>query len=897
VPTETVIVPSTIAETDTIRASVPVYPAIAAGSSRVPGVLGSPGGFAAVGAGGAASTASAAVAIDESAVLPAAAVPPAPAAPAAAPPAAIEAIVKRDGRAVAFDASKIADAINKAFAASGVAKERSVVDRLTKQVVERIAAGTPAGATVTLPTVEGVQDLVEEVLAANGFVQIARAYIKYRSERTRSREMNTLLMQKIDQLTHAAAAANDTARENANIDADTAMGTMLKYGSETAKQYYQMSVLSEPFARAHREGDIHIHDLDFYTLTTTCCQIDIVKLFEGGFSTGHGVLREPSDISSYSALACIAIQSNQNDQHGGQSIPNFDYGMAVGVRKTYRRFYRKALTAALELLMDLDEAEERVKALLDQVEKECQMLPTLAMDAAYLAYERGVLLAEFGSSAATGRAGEESAPAPAPAPAPAAAAAAAPATSRLDAATAAHAQDYATRQAWKDTDKATHQAMEAFIHNLNTMHSRAGAQTPFSSINYGMDTTAEGRMVIKNILCATEEGLGSGETAIFPIQIFRVKDGVSANPGDPNYDLFQQACAVSAKRLFPNFSFMDASFNATCYKGTPDTEVAYMGCRTRVMANVHDPQAAVTPGRGNLSFTSINLPRLAIRGKGDIDLFFEMLDNKMELACQQLLERLAIQSTKKVYNMPFLMGQGVWLGSDSLNWDDEVGEVLKHGTLSMGFIGLAETLVALIGEHHGQSERAQNLGLEVIGHMRNFLDNKSSAMGLNFTLLATPAEGLSGRFVRMDAERFGVLAGVTDRDYYTNSFHIPVYYPINAFTKIELEAPYHALTNAGHISYVELDGDPAQNLGAFEAVVRHMKQSGIGYGSVNHPVDRDPVCGYNGIIGDRCPMCGREEGDRPFERIRRITGYLVGTLDRFNNAKRAEEHDRLKHGV
>ena len=769
----------------------------------------------------------------------------------------VTSIIKRDGRAVSFETDKIADAIEKAFAASGSLKERSVADALAYQVVKKIEEGAIEGP----PTVEGVQDLVEEVLAENGLVQIARAYIKYRSERTRSREMNTKLMQTIDKITHSDAKDFDIARENANIDADTAMGTMLKYGSETAKQYYQMSVLSEPYSDAHREGDIHIHDLDFYTLTTTCCQIDITKLFKGGFSTGHGVLREPSDITSYSALACIAIQSNQNDQHGGQSIPNFDYSMAIGVRKTFRRFYRKNLAAALELIADMEPSKEDLDAFCTRVEAKVNLWPTLAMDVNYTATEHNALMSEFGLSKQM----------------------------------ASRIQAYALKQATKDTDKATHQAMEAFIHNLNTMHSRAGAQTPFSSINYGMDTSAEGRMVIKNILLATEEGLGHGETPIFPIQIFRVKEGVSFNPSDPNYDLFKQACAVSAKRLFPNFSFLDASYNAKYYKGTPDTEVAYMGCRTRVIANAHDPNNEITPGRGNLSFTSINLPRLAIRAKGDLDLFFEMLDGKLQLVCDQLLERYEIQSHKKVYNMPFLMGQGVWIDSDKLRWDDEVGEVLKHGTLAVGFIGLAETLLSLVGEHHGESAKAQNLGLEIIGHMRNYLDKKTKDSGMNFTLLATPAEGLAGRFVQMDRERFGTIQGITDREYYTNSFHIPVYYDINAFRKIELEAPYHALTNAGHISYVELDGDPTQNLEAFEEIIRYMKECGVGYGSVNHPVDRDPVCGYNGIIGDRCPKCGREEGEIPFERIRRITGYLVGTLDRFNNAKRAEEQDRLKH--
>ena len=771
-------------------------------------------------------------------------------------------IIKRDGRSAEFELSKITDAIEKAFTAQGALRDRASYEKLAQQVLDKIEAGAIEG----VPTVESVQDLVEEVLDENGHFQVARAYIRYRDERARIRVMNTRLFQEIDEITHSDALDSDIKRENANIDANTAMGTMLKYGSAAAKHYYQMSVLTDEQSKAHREGDIHIHDLDFYTLTTTCCQIDITKLFKGGFSTGHGVLREPSDITSYSALACIAIQSNQNDQHGGQSISNFDYAMAQGVKKTYRRLYKRNLTSALELLAGIEDAKTTVDALTARVEAETGLMPTLIMDVNYTNTERATLVAELEERGVS-----------------------------MD--IACRAQEFATKQTWIDTDRATHQAMEAFVHNLNTMHSRAGAQTPFSSINYGMDTSAEGRMVIRNILLATEEGLGGGETPIFPIQIFRVKEGVSYNAGDPNYDLFKLACQVSAKRLFPNFSFMDASYNAKYYKGTPETEVAYMGCRTRVIGNVYDPENEITPGRGNLSFTSINLPRLAIRAKGDVHLFFEMLDKKIDLVCQQMLDRFAIQSKKRVYNMPFLMGQGVWINSDSLAWDSEVGEILKNGTLSMGFIGLAEALTALIGEHHGQSEKAQNLGLDIIGHMRTRLDALSAEMKLNFTLLATPAEGLAGRFVLIDRERFGEIPNVTDRDYYTNGFHIPVHYDINAFKKIELEAPYHALTNAGHISYVELDGDPTDNLEAFEAIIRHMKESGVGYGSINHPVDRDPVCGYNGIIGERCPKCGREENGIPFERIRRITGYLVGTLDRFNDGKRAEEAARVKHGL
>ncbi|MBQ8181113.1 MAG: anaerobic ribonucleoside triphosphate reductase, partial [Ruminococcus sp.] len=469
-----------------------------------------------------------------------------------------------------------------------------------------------------------------------------------------------------------------------------------------------------------------------------------------------------------------------------------------------------------------------------------------------------------------------------------------------DAETVKKIQAFAIKNAEKETDRAAYQAMEALIHNLNTMNSRAGAQTPFSSINYGTDTSPEGRMVIKNVLLAQEKGLGNGETPIFPIHIFKIKDGVNYNPTDPNYDLFKLACRVSAKRLFPNFSFIDAPYNLKYYKdGNPDTEIAYMGCRTRVIGNTYDPTREIVTGRGNLSFTSINLPRLAIKADHNVGQFFDMLDNMMDLAIEQLKHRFEIQCQKRVRNFPFLMGQGIWIDSDKLSPDDTVGEILKHGTLSVGFIGLAECLKALIGSHHAENEEARDLGIEIITAMRNRIDEESKRTGLNFSLLATPAEGLSGRFVRMDAKKYGVIEGVTDRDYYTNSFHVPVYYPISAFEKIKIEAPYHELTNAGHISYIELDGDPLENLTAFEKIVRCMKESGIGYGAINHPVDRDPCCGYTGIIGDTCPCCGRKEHTDAvaFDRIRRITGYLVGTLDRFNNAKRTEESDRVKHNV
>lgn len=769
-----------------------------------------------------------------------------------------EYITKRDGRRVVYDERKIAAAIERAFDAVESGKGNEEAKRLAGIVTREINARESA----EIPSVEDIQDQVEQTLITEGYAKTAKAYILYRAERSRTREAKTRLMHILEDITFKDASESDVKRENANIDGDTAMGTMLKYGSESAKQFYDMYVLNPEHARAHREGDIHIHDLDFLTLTTTCTQIDLTQLFKGGFSTGHGVLREPQDIGSYSALACIAIQSNQNDQHGGQAIASFDYDMAPGVAKTYIKEYRRALGAALELLLNHDAANEEAKSIVRQIENEIGAKPTLKPNKEFDDALRERL------------------------------------TAMSDEATAERIIHYATERGYRETERRTYQAMEAFIHNLNTMHSRAGAQTPFSSINYGMDTSPEARMVMRNLLLATESGLGNGETPIFPIQIFRVKEGVSYNPGDPNYDLFRLAIRVSAKRLFPNFSFVDAPFNLKYYKpGHHETEIAYMGCRTRVIGNVYDPTREVCNRRGNLSFTSINLPRIAIESHGDIDKFFKMLDERMDLVFEQLDERFEIQARKKVRNYPFLMGEGVWLDSEKLGWDDEVREVLKHGTLSVGFIGLAETLVALIGEHHGQSERAQQLGLKIIGHMRDRCDARSEEKKLNYTLLATPAEGLSGRFVKIDQKRYGKLDGITDREYYTNSFHIPVYYPISAFDKIRLEAPYHALTNAGHISYIEMDGDPTKNLDAFEAVVRAMHDAGIGYGSINHPVDRDPICGYNGIIGDVCPQCGRQEEEVHFERIRRITGYLVGTLERFNNGKRAEEHDRVHHSV
>ena len=742
-------------------------------------------------------------------------------------------IIKRDGRRAPFQIEKITDAIYAAAQASG-GRDRETAERLAQQVVQLLDNEN----MITLPTVEQIQDAVEKVLVKNGHARTAKKYILYRNERTRAREMNTRLMKVYEDLTFKSSLENDIKRENANIDGDTAMGTMLKYGSEGAKQFCEMFILDTEHSRAHREGDIHIHDMDFYTLTTTCCQIDLLKLFKDGFSTGHGFLREPADIRSYSALACIALQSNQNDQHGGQSVPNFDYALAPGVAKTFRKSYRDNLAKALDVYAGIDTCEELARTLLADVEKQTGMEPVYdnsnSFDAAMLERLQATV-------------GEE----------------------------ADKILAFTRKYAAKSTKRATYQAMEALVHNLNTMHSRAGAQVPFTSLNYGTDTSAEGRLVTECLLLATEAGLGNGEVSIFPIHIFKVKEGINFNPGEPNYDLFQLAIRVSAKRLFPNFSFLDAPYNKQYYQeGKPETEVAYMGCRTRVMTNVNDPSREITYGRGNLSFTSINLPRIAIRSHGDIDWFFEDLDRKIDIVIDQLLARFKLQCQKKVRNYPFLMGQGIWMDSDNLDPDDSVAEVLRHGTLTCGFIGLAECLKALTGKHHGECDEAQNLGLDIIRHMRERMDQAALKYGLNFSLIATPAEGLSGRFVRIDKQKFGVIEGVTDREYYTNSFHVPVYYPISAFEKLRREAPYHALTNGGHISYIELDGDPTQNLEAFEQVVRFMKECGIGYGSINHPVDRDPVCGYTGIIGETCPRCGRKAGEGvPVEKLHKLGLY------------------------
>lgn len=756
-------------------------------------------------------------------------------------------VIKRDGRVVPYDEEKIIKAVLKALEASDTGDLEDAA-RITKRIRKKFENKLED----IQPKIEEIQDNVELELMKNGFEEAAKTYILYRANRSRIREANTNLMKTIDEITFVHSHDSDLKRDNANINGDTAMGSMLQIGAAGAKAYNEAYLLTPEQSKAYREGDIHIHDFDFYSLTTTCTQIDIKKLFQGGFSTGHGFLREPQSIQSYAALAAIAIQSNQNDQHGGQSIPNFDYSMAEGIGKSFVRIYKSKIKEALEDKFDTNDEKEFVDGIISRI-KDTLGLPLRMYDNVH----------EYDTAIAGSIHKEKN----------------------MDIAEAEKLVEKARKRAIKLTDRDTYQAMEGFVHNLNTMHSRAGAQTPFSSINYGTDTTAEGRMAVKNILLATDAGLGHGETCIFPIHIFKVKEGINYNEGDPNYDLFRLSCKVSSKRLYPNYVFLDAPFNLKYYKpGCPETEVATMGCRTRVIGNVNDPEREISYSRGNLSFTSINLPRLAIESNKDERLFYKKLDRMMELVAKQLLDRFEIQGKKKVYNYPFLMGQGVWLDSEKLDPNDEIREVLKHGTLSIGFIGLAETLTALYGGHHGESEEIQEKGLKIIKYMREFADEKSAETHMNFTLLATPAEGLAGRFLKMDRKRYGIISGVTDKEYYTNSFHIPVGYPISAFKKMKKEGPYHALTNAGHISYIELDGDISKNLEVFETVIRCMHDAGVGYGAVNHPVDRDPVCGYVGVIDDVCPRCGRREGEaiapEKLESLRKMYPQNTQLLDR-----------------
>ena len=751
-------------------------------------------------------------------------------------------VIKRNGKKVPFDETKIALAIKKGF--DSVEVDDGEDERLRKydskdiqKVYQAVLKRIEKEAKKTDKfQIEQIQDFIEEELSSKGYEDVYKSFSEYRERRTQSRQSffddkkTHKFLKSLENLGLKSANEEDAKRENANIDGNSPMGTMLQYGSTVSREFAKAYLMKPEFAKMHDEGEIHIHDMDFLAMgTTTCCQIDLARLFKNGFDTGHGYVRPPQDISTYSSLAAIVIQANQNDQHGGQSIPALDYYLAPGVLKTFKKQFKQTVYDFL----DLDGFIGVIN--IDRIIREIDKIESIEVDLEEFSdYQKG--------------------------------------SNRVK-----EIFKLASEKALQKTDRATQQAMEAFVHNLNTMHSRAGAQVPFSSVNFGTDISPEGRMVSKNLLLATDRGLGNGETPIFPVSIFKVKEGINYNKEDPNYDLFRLACKVSAKRLFPNFAFVDAPFNLQYYKpGDVNTEIAYMGCRTRVLADVTSPDNQVVTGRGNLSFTTINLPRLGIkygialkeRNKADMKGFYNELGEIMDKVRDQLLERFEVQCSKHSYNFPFLLGQGVWTNGEKLKPTDRLRKVWKHGSLSTGFIGLAECLKALTGEHHGESKASQKLGLEIIKFMRNRCDENSEKYNLNFTCLATPAEGLSGRFTAIDRAIYGKIKGVTDREYYTNSFHVPVYYNISITDKIKTEAPYHELTNGGHISYIELDGDVASNVDAFEKVIRIMKESGIGYGAINHPVDRDPVCGYVGVINDVCPRCGRHEFEGvPMEQI------------------------------
>jgi ribonucleoside-triphosphate reductase (formate) len=666
-------------------------------------------------------------------------------------------IRKRDGRVVPFDAVKITEAIFKAATAVG-GSDRGIAENLTNQVIKSLQKKAHSA---IIPTVEEVQDEVEVSLIENGHARTAKAYILYRDRRTRIRDGKSELMDVVKDI------LIETSRENANIS-NSPSAKMLQIASAASKQYYLSNLIPEEYARAHEDGTMHIHDLDYYSKTLNCLQIDLTKLLQTGFNTGYGYIRSPKRIGSAAAQAAIILQSNQNDMFGGQSFPHFDRSMSEIIRSF------KSVPSYEEI----------------------------------------------------------------------------------------------------------YQAMEGLIYNLNTMHSRAGAQVPFSSLNFGTETTDEGRMISKAVLEAFRRGLGRGETPIFPNLVFRIKNGVNFNPGDPNYDLYRLALQVAARRMNPTFSFMDSSFN----KDYGD-EVSYMGCRTRVIANRHG--AAVSAGRGNIAPVTLNLPRLALESKGQQDLFFVQLDRALRIATRQLLHRFEVLARLQACDLPFLMGQKLYLGSDEISPDDTIREVIKHGTLAVGFIGLAETLQMLIGKHHGEDREALKLGLQIVEHMRRRIDSYAEEYDLNIVLVATPAEGLAGRFVKMDRERFGTIPGVTDKDYYSNSFHIPVYYTLSMFDKIASEGQFHHLCNAGHISYTELEAPPANNIDAVDSIVRKMAAADFGYGGINFPIDECRSCSHNGVFSGNCPECGSPD----IRRIRRITGYL-STDERFNEAKYSELQDR-----
>lgn len=792
-------------------------------------------------------------------------------------------ILKRDGSQQPYDGEKIRSAVDKAFRAAGLVDEEGYALRIESLIQTELCHRNAQVA------VEEIQDRVEAELM-NLAPQVAKKYIIYREWRTVQREKRTTLKRTMDGI--VSIEKNDINLGNANMSAYTPSGQMMTFASEVTKDYAMKYLLSAPFARAHAAGDIHIHDLDYYpTKTATCVQYDLADLFERGFHTKNGSIRTPQNIQSYATLATIVFQTNQNEEHGGQAIPAFDFFMAPGVRKTFIRQLADRLLYAHSLLTGRSFSDEERKAFVEALRS---LEPPLAhTDAAAEALAVGL--------------------------------------DRIGCQLPATAVRLALEEAYQRTKRDTHQAMEGFVHNLNTMHSRGGNQVVFSSVNYGTDTSEEGRMVIRELLAATVEGLGQGEVPIFPIQIFKVKEGVNYSEADyakaqadfagalagkytfetPNFDLLLLACKTTSHALFPNFVFLDTPFNQHELWRADDPkrylhEIATMGCRTRVFENVCGPKTSV--GRGNLSFTTMNLPRLAIeasrRAQRELPtapveqqqerarvLFLESVREMATFIGDQLHERYLYQRSALARQFPFMMGNDVWKGGAALAPQDEVGSVFDSGTLGIGFIGGHNAMMALYGEGHGRSDRSWQTLYDAVQVINEVVREYKQKYHLNYSVLATPAEGLSGRFTRMDRKRYGIIPGVNDLDYYVNSFHVDVREEIGMHDKIRREAPFHAITLGGHISYIELDGEAKKNVSVILKLVKTMKDTGIGYGSINHPVDTCQDCGYRGIIYDKCPVC---TSDR-IARLRRITGYLTGSLESWNSAKQAEEHDRVKH--
>lgn len=792
-------------------------------------------------------------------------------------------ILKRDGSQQPYDGEKIRSAVDKAFRAAGLIDEEGYALRIESLIQAELCHRNAQVA------VEEIQDRVEAELM-NLAPQVAKKYIIYREWRTVQREKRTTLKRTMDGI--VSIEKNDINLGNANMSAYTPSGQMMTFASEVTKDYAMKYLLSAPFARAHAAGDIHIHDLDYYpTKTATCVQYDLADLFERGFHTKNGSIRTPQNIQSYATLATIVFQTNQNEEHGGQAIPAFDFFMAPGVRKTFIRQLADRLLYAHCLLSGRSLTDEERKGFIEALRG---LEPPLShTDAAAEALAAGL--------------------------------------ERIGCQLPATAVRLALEEAYQRTKRDTHQAMEGFVHNLNTMHSRGGNQVVFSSVNYGTDTSEEGRMVIRELLAATVEGLGQGEVPIFPIQIFKVKEGVNYSEADyakaqadfagalagkytfetPNFDLLLLACKTTSHALFPNFLFLDTPFNQHELWRADDPkrylhEIATMGCRTRVFENVCGPKTSV--GRGNLSFTTMNLPRLAIeasrRAQRELPtapveqqqerarvLFLESVREMATFIGDQLHERYLYQRSALARQFPFMMGNDVWKGGAALAPQDEVGSVFDSGTLGIGFIGGHNAMMALYGEGHGRSDRSWQTLYDAVQVINEVVREYKQKYHLNYSVLATPAEGLSGRFTRMDRKRYGIIPGVNDLDYYVNSFHVDVREEIGMHDKIRREAPFHAITLGGHISYIELDGEAKKNVSVILKLVKTMKDTGIGYGSINHPVDTCQDCGYRGIIYDKCPVCASDR----IARLRRITGYLTGSLESWNSAKQAEEHDRVKH--